>query len=210
MTIDGIAVTTLARTGLDLARQESKRNALVVLDAILGRGVPREEVEAVLARMTRWPGVRAAREALRLADGRCESALESLSRWRLLEAELPAPELQVEIWLGGTYVHRADKLWLPEGVVGEDDGLAKFGDDPADKEQSFRALKANEDVMTECGLVLARWGWDDAFGSATKVPDRVRRAFDRARPERLHPELRFVLTTVEDRVRRDAARRRAA
>ena len=60
------------------------------------------------------------------ADGRAESPLEPVGRWRLHRAELPAPELQVV--LGNEYgpLGRVDFYWPEYRTVGEADGLLEY------------------------------------------------------------------------------------
>src|SRR5947209_16602181 len=58
---DEIGMCTPARTVIDIARAESFRNAVVVANAALRRGVDRSDLEACLARMKRWPGAARAR-----------------------------------------------------------------------------------------------------------------------------------------------------
>jgi hypothetical protein len=43
-----------------------------------------------------------------LADGRAESPPESILRLRWIQAQLPAPVPQFEVWLGGEFLARLD------------------------------------------------------------------------------------------------------
>ena len=201
---DGIPLTSLALTAVDLGRTESFLSAVVVTDAVLGIGVRPELLEEVLERMDRWPGVVTAREVLAFADGRAESALESLSRVRCHERQLPSPELQVEVYLGDRFLGRVDKLWRAQGVVGEDDGMGKFGDTDDERQESFRTTYNRGLSLEDTGLVVARWDWDTAWRDrGAKLEERVQRAFSRAAGNVLDPGLRFVSTTVADRLRRE-------
>lgn len=200
---DGIPVTTLSRTAVDLARYESFLSAVVVADAVLGLGVPLEDLHQALAAMTGWQGAPAAREVLDFADGLSESALESLSRVRVHQRGLPAPEPQVEIWLGDRMLGRADALWRAQQVVGEADGMAKLGTSDAERDRSLRELYRRGAALEDTGLVVARWDWDAAWkDQGRQLEDRVRKAFARAAHRPLDPRLRFVPTTVADRLRR--------
>lgn len=198
----GLRVVSPARAVTDIARAEAFRNALVVADAALGRGLPRELLEQCLTEMTRWPGVAAARQVVSLADGRAESALESLSRAGFYERGLPAPELQVEVWQGGRLLGRVDKLWEEFNTVGEDDGLEKFGSTAAERQESFAATKTRQDWLEGAGLEVVRWGWDDAWRSPAELDARLQRAFARGVGNQLAPGVRFVHTTVADRLAR--------
>ena len=96
-TIDGVSVTSLARTVLDLCRTVPIEQAVAAGDRALAFGLVRAVLEEHLAQMARWPGTRQARRAVALLDPRSESAGESVSRVRLHEDGLPAPELQQAI-----------------------------------------------------------------------------------------------------------------
>lgn len=90
--IDGIVVTALARTVIDVSRTTAVEEGVVVADAALASGLLDRAhlVEAAL----RVRGRRGAPRALRVAefaDGRAESVGESRSRVALARAGLPAP-----------------------------------------------------------------------------------------------------------------------
>jgi hypothetical protein len=197
----GLPCTAVQRTVVDIARREPFRNGVVVADAVLRKGVDRRWLLAVLATMERWPGVERARRVAAFADGLAESPLESISRVAIHELGLPAPELQVEVWLAGRFLGRVDKLWRGFNTVGEDDGVAKYGADPA---ASFKASKVREDWLEDVGLEVARWGWDEAWRPAGVLDRRLERAFARGVRQQLDPRVRFVPTTVEDALRRTA------
>jgi predicted transcriptional regulator of viral defense system len=72
-TIDGMPVTTLARTVLDLCRTVPLEQAVAAGDRALAYGLVRATLEDCLASMTRWPGTRQARRAIALLDRRSES-----------------------------------------------------------------------------------------------------------------------------------------
>src|SRR4051794_911123 len=93
--VHGTPATTLARTVADLGRWVSFRSGVVAADSALRLGCPYAELEAVLSRCRRWPGIRKARRAVEFGDGRAASPLESISRVAFHEMTLPAPDLQV-------------------------------------------------------------------------------------------------------------------
>ena len=200
--VDGIPCSSLARTAVDLARNESFRNGVCALDGALGAGVPPEQILAVLQGMHRWPGVARARTALRFADGRAESLLESLSRVSVFELGLPTPEPQLEVWLGRQFIARVDFGWEELRTVGESDGLAKFGDDPTAREESFAQLRERQAWLEDVGFVVVRWGWDDAWRPKGVLDERLRRGFARAEGRSLDPRVRLVRTSLADRLAR--------
>jgi hypothetical protein len=77
--------------------------------------------------MTRWPGIRQARRAVALFDARSESPRESVSRVRLHEDGLTAPEPQQDIFdENGQFVARVDFCWKEQRTIGEFDGKIKY------------------------------------------------------------------------------------
>ena len=178
--IGGFRVLGVARTVLDIAREHGVVAGVVAADHALHHGlIDENELQDVLAHMTRWPGQQRARATAALADGRAESPLESVSRIRLLEAGLPAPELQVEFCdQNGEYITKSDYYWPEFGVVGEADGASKY-----DEEGRVR-LRQDEThtALLRTGLEVVRWGWPDLYPFRHTVRE-IERAFLRgARP----------------------------
>ena len=172
--VDGTAVTTVARTVVDIARTRPFAFAVVTADAAMTRGCTRPELEEALSQCFRFPGTRSARRVLAFADPRSESALESLGRARFDEEGLPPPDLQVEL---GT-VHRGirvDHLFREQRTVGEADGLGKYDDIAV-----LRAEKQREDVLRDQGFEVVRYVWDEALRRPTLMAARFRQAFLRA------------------------------
>jgi hypothetical protein len=189
---------------MDIARHEPYRNAMVVADAVLGLGVDRGWLFRTLAAMERWPGVEQARRVAGFADGLAESPLESISRVAIHELGLPAPELQVEVYLGARLLGRVDTLWRQFNTVGEADGVQKYGEDEATRRARFRQEKVREEWFADVGLEVARWTWDEAWRPRGVLDARLERAFTRGRRQPLDPRVRFVPTTVAERLRRAA------
>ncbi len=93
--IGGFAVTSVARTLVDLARTLPLDSALVPMDAALHRRlVDRPALEEVLAQCANWPNARRAAQVIALADGRSESPLETVSRLVIQRLGLPIPQPQ--------------------------------------------------------------------------------------------------------------------
>ncbi|MGB8649911.1 MAG: type IV toxin-antitoxin system AbiEi family antitoxin domain-containing protein [Mycobacteriales bacterium] len=189
--VDGVPVTSPARTVIDIARGESFRNAVVVADAALRRGVTRGDLEQVLAGMRRWPGAARARRAVAFADGRAESPGESVTRVACLLEGLPVPEPQVEVWRDGRFVARVDLL-VEEGLLLiESDGAVKFTDPGV-----LPALLARHEELRDCGLEVLRTDWDQTFSRTQLFGDRVRDRLRTSYARRLAPgvELRRTVT----------------
>ncbi len=170
--------TELERTVIDLAREHGVASGVVAADYVLHKGMTTlAELQAAMDSCLRWPGVRAAREAIGLAEARTESVLETRSRLALRAWGLPAPEPQARIaneW--GGFVGRVDFYWDEFGVVGEADGDVKYGGtepEPLIKE------KRRQGALEDLELPVVRWGSSDLrhFGP---VAERLRRTFNRA------------------------------
>lgn len=178
---DGVRMTDVARTIIDVGREQGLSAGLIVADAALHRGdTTQEDLRCALAECRGWPGLRAARQVLDLADGRSESPLESLSRL-VLRNRVPTPDLQSSIFdEHGRFVGRVDMLWPEVGVVGEADGMGKY-------EQAYilRAEKRRQEELERTGLIVVRWTMGD-LAEPDVLVDRIVAAHQRAeRPGRV-------------------------
>jgi len=182
-TIDGVPVTTLARTVLDLCRTVPIEQTVAAGDRAMAYGLVRATLDDQLARMARWPGTRQARRAVVLLDPRSESPGESVSRVRLHEDGLPAPELQHGIYDGnGRFVARVDFSWEEQRTVGEFDGKIKYGrllKSGQSLQDAIFAEKVREDALRDLGWQIVRWLWADLYRPGV-IRDRVLRAFARS------------------------------
>ncbi|TKR23949.1 hypothetical protein FA014_08535 [Cellulomonas hominis] len=169
--VDGVTVTTVARTVVDLARTGSFARGLVLADHALRRSRLNTQD---LAREVAWAGsgrgVRGARRVVDEAHAGAESPGESLSRARMIELGLPRPALQHEVRDRGGLVGRVDFFWQDQGVVGEFDGRLKYraggvGDRTAAEDRVW-AEKRREDRLRAAGLRVVRWTWQDALDPA--------------------------------------------
>jgi len=181
--VGGAAVTSPARTIVDLARSLAVDEAVIAGDSLLRRypsalvGIP-----AALDGAALRAGVASARRVVDFLDGRSESAGESLGRLRLRSAGIPEPGLQRELFTpDGTFVARVDFFWEELGIVGEFDGMGKYGaGDPASTAESVRREKLREDAIRALGFEVVRWTWAELFRFDV-VADRFARAVERAR-----------------------------
>lgn len=93
--VDGLLVTAVARTVVDIARTAGFDAAVAVADSALHKHlVDAEELARAAHRCTGWPGAPQARQVVAVADGGSGSVGESRSRLAILRAGLPAPVLQ--------------------------------------------------------------------------------------------------------------------
>lgn len=126
----GVAITSAARTVVDLARERPIREGVVVADSALRRHlVTVPELRAMARDCFTKPRINRAYQAIELAEPNSESVLESVSRLAMHEQELPPPRTQVVIRDARGPIARVDFLWEHYGVVGEADGLGKYEPD---------------------------------------------------------------------------------
>jgi hypothetical protein len=160
--IDGLPVTSIGRTAVDIALQLTDfAKILTVFDSALRLGVTRTELERRLASPRR--GVARARHILTLANGLSANPGESWGRAQMIEGELPVPLLQAEYLLGDGTLAICDYDW--DGVVvGEFDGYGKYlrealrpGEDVADV---VLREKAREERLRDLDLHVVRWRWE--------------------------------------------------
>ncbi len=182
--LDGVGVTSLARTVLDLARTLPFDRAVATGDAALRLGLVPEALADALGRAGRRPGVGAARRVAAFLDCRSESVGESMSRVVLDRLGLAPTTLQLEVFDGGgRFVGRSDFGWEDRRTLGEFDGRVKYGRAlrPGQRlEDVLWAEKQREDELRDLGWQMARWTWWH-LEHERRLEERLRRAFRRGR-----------------------------
>ncbi|WP_144763613.1 hypothetical protein [Curtobacterium sp. 9128] len=181
VTIAGVPTTTLAATAVDVALADHPWRAIVVLDAVLRRGVARDTLSAELeARGAPRAGRRAA-ELVDLADGAAESPGESITRWGAHVLGAPRPVLQQEFRTDWGTSERVD-LWFPaSGTIIEFDGAAKYTDPRLRRGRSAEEVvfeeKRREDALRSRVEVhhFGRVVWADAMPGG-QLPRRLHEA----------------------------------
>jgi hypothetical protein len=181
--IDKIAVTSVARTVLDLSRTLPWEQAVAAGDRALAVGLDPDELEQVLTRMAHWRGARQARRVVAMLDPLSESPGESVSRVRFVEQGIPSANSQFVVRdRRGEQVARSDFGWEEFQTVGEFDGKIKYGRllRPGERvEDVVFDEKQREDAIRDEGWQVVRWCWADLYRPGV-IGDRLRRAFDRA------------------------------
>lgn len=183
--IDGMSVTTVARTLLDLGRSVPFESAVVSADFALHNSMT--SAPALVAMASEMSGIPGSLEASRMvafADGASESVGESRSRVAIARLGLTSPTLQMEILNEtGRQLAVCDFGWRQDSVVGEFDGKIKYGrllrtgQSPGD---AVFAEKRREDAIRDQGWEVVRWVWAD-LSSPRVIAQRIIRARDRAR-----------------------------
>lgn len=164
-TVDGVLVTSVARTVVDVARTQPHLAAVSAADAALHRGLadPAELVAAFDAEH-RWVGSPWARKALRAADGRAESPGETWARLAL-DGLAPVQELQFSVFdERGRFVARPDGGFPELGLIWEYDGQGKYEElRPAGLSRDDVMMKQLERQrkLTRLGWAVLRGGGDD-------------------------------------------------
>jgi hypothetical protein len=134
-TVDGVRVTTPDRTSVDLLRFQRRPFALSSVDAMARADLlDLRAVRRRIARLTRHPGVRQARELVMMVNRARESHGESWTFLRLVDSGLPWPRPQIEaLDRYGTLVARIDMGYEQVRVGVEFDGM-QFHTAEADEE----------------------------------------------------------------------------
>lgn len=181
----GVRLTSVARTLVDVGCSAAFGSAVISADAALHRKlVTPSELSVALGKTRHRRGAAAARRALIFADGRSESAGESLTRAVLHRAGLPEPRLQIRIYApDGRFVGRVD-LGYPElGLLIEFDGLIKYSKLLRPEQRPHDVViaeKQREDLLRDLGYLVIRLVWSDLTDPAA-VARRVRGKLEQGR-----------------------------
>ncbi|WP_157762164.1 hypothetical protein [Nocardia yamanashiensis] len=191
--VDGLLVTTPARTVVDLALSLPFEAAVVAGDALAGMfGLTPESLAEEVDRARCRHGIAQARRVTELLDGRSQSLGESLSRLMIHRLGLPAPRTQGNVHTpDGRFVAQVDFYYENAGVLCEFDGTAKYGRllrpgmDPA--ELAHRE-QVRETYLRALGFDVVRWTWKDLLANTAGA--RLSAAL--ARGHRRRPEGRII------------------
>lgn len=184
VSLQGIRVTSLARTVVDVARSLSFGAAVTIADAALRRaahpvrGVPdtlvtRQRLVEELRLIPSRHGSAKVRAVIDFANGLADRPGESMSRVSMHSARIPAPELQVRMVGASGAVYFVDFWWRQFNLIGEFDGEAKYRDPEflrgRTPERALLDEKWREDDLRATGRGMSRWGWRHATS-----PDALR------------------------------------
>ena len=127
--LDGVPLTSPARTLVDIALTSSRSQAVAALDhSLRTRLCTRDDYWAALDRRDRVRGVIRASWAGAFATPLAESAGESVLRVTLEGLGFPAPDLQHPFVDDDGLIGHGDFWWDRVGVLDEFDGLVKYRD----------------------------------------------------------------------------------
>ena len=173
---NGVPLTTVARTVVDLARTTSLREGVVVADSALHHGkTTKPDLYAVIGHCARWPGIAQARRAVDFSDALSESPFESLARLVFDQGGLPKPELQA--WVGGQGrpLGRADFYWPAHATIAEADGASKYNDPARARDQLQR-----DENLRRAGFQVVHFTWHQLHQTPAQIVESVRAAFAQA------------------------------
>ncbi|MDT5166234.1 MAG: hypothetical protein QOC88_3128 [Mycobacterium sp.] len=174
--VDGMRLTTPARTALDLARRYSLNDAVAAVDA-LAQAVELKsvEIELLLDRYRGRRGMKGAAAALELIDGGAQSPKETWLRLLLLNAGFPRPQTQIAVRNEWGWVDAyLDMGWEDIKVAVEYDG---------DQHRSSRYQYVKDIRRLE--MLDQRYGWLVVRVVSEDRPDDVIRRVAAARARRL-------------------------
>ena len=216
VSVDGLRVTSLASTAVSVAaHSDSLADALITMDAALRRGVTGSDLLRAVDELPSASRRRRAGRAIEYADPWSESWLESLSRGRAIELDMPVPLCNVTVRSGGRKA-RVDELWPELGVVGEADGKGKYDRRSTPAAEVHWEEKRRREWLDEIGFEVARWGTGEVALDGRPMKRRVDRAVARQEqagfrwPEGVMAELRGLAgVSPPERVVAEVARLRS-
>jgi hypothetical protein len=175
----GLLTLNVCRTVWEAARVSSLEGGVCTADSALHR---HPELIAPLAesadRYTHHPQSAKARLVLRLADGRAESAGESVTRVQFYRFGIPRPDLQVSVFGGhGELLGVPDFLWDHQRHLGEFDGKVKYEKFRRPGESVSDCVvreKRREDALRASFRGMTRFVWSSVMpGSARTTMSRL-------------------------------------
>lgn len=175
--VDGLRVTTMHRTALDVGRLLWRYDAIGALDGFLRAGVSQADLLDDLDRFKGYRGVRQLRALVPLATPLAESTPESALRLIWIESDLPTP--------------------VPQWWVNDDDGCPIYRIDLADPVHRYGAeyfgMAFHDDTTAHADTQRLAWldsrrGWemdvfrkDDVYSSEAAPHGVLRAGWERAR-----------------------------
>ncbi len=151
--IDGISLTTPARTALDLACRYPVDEAVTAIDSLArATDVKPADVELLARRYPGRRGMKRARVALHLVDSGADSPRETWLRLLLTRAGFPRPQTQIAVYDEfGQLVARLDMGWEDILVAVEYEG----DHHRTDRRQFNKDIRRME-ILTDLGWIVVR------------------------------------------------------
>ncbi|MBN7535095.1 DUF559 domain-containing protein [Mycobacteroides abscessus] len=169
MFVDGLPVTTPARTAFDIGRRTPVDLAVQHLDALMNATrLSRTDIETVATHHRGARGLHHLANVLGLVDGGAESPWETRTRLLVVRAGFPAPQTQLVVRNRfGDFVARLDMGWPDHRVGIEFDGAQHWTSaqqrtrdiDRATElvDEGWRIIRVSSDMVRHrSGTILAR------------------------------------------------------
>ena len=174
--LDGLRVTSPVRTVFDCLRWLKNPEGLVVADSLAHLDlVEVAEVRAYFASKRRLRNLRIGERLVDLIEPLSESPMETRTRVRLIDAGLPRPQSQYEVFTAlGRFVGRLD-LAYPEVRLGVEYDGAEHWKQRREDDRRRAAIRA-------CGWEVLVYSADDVFKTPWAMCAEVRDQLRRRRP----------------------------
>ena len=177
-TASGLPVTTAARTFIDLAERAGETYLIVIGDAMLRMGLETPvTLAAAIEEAAGRRGIVTARQALPRLDGRSKSPPESELRVRIVDAGMPCPVPNADIYDDlGCWIATTDLLCVKAKVA-----IEYEGERHRDAKQFERDL-ARDQLLSRAGYHVLRAGSRDLKPNATLFYDTLRSLLEERTP----------------------------
>lgn len=185
--VNGVRVSPAARCAVEVTSMTTLEPALVVINAMLHRGLLSErELVAAVSELKHWPATISNHLLVHLVDQRMSSVAETRTDYLFHCQGLPRPTPQVEVRDdSGELLGFVDFLWATFGVFLEFDGKIKYEKyrRPGETldEYLMREKRREERICLATGWVCIRITWADLENPVTTAT-RIRRLLDSRRP----------------------------
>ncbi len=183
--LDGVPITSLARTWVDLSSYLDLADLVAAGDSALRSGVSLEELADAVGRSAHLRGVRRARVALPLLDARSRSRPESHLRVAATAPDLPRFEVNMPVYRDeGGWLAEPD-LSLAEAKI----ALEYQGVDHADVDRRRSDITRATDLRRDRWLVI-EYGPAEVFGRPWQIAPGLRVEIRERAPHLLRPSRR--------------------
>lgn len=168
--LDGLRVTSVGRTAIDLALRADRLDAVCFMESAMRLGVSLDQLQQLAKRRR---GKRRLAPWWELADVRAENPLETKVRLHLIDADLAPDELQYEVRVGN------QSLFLDMAYKQYRVGIETDGREPHLARQQFVWDRRKWMLLAEADWTLVFLTWADAR-SKPYVVQTVSRTLARA------------------------------
>jgi hypothetical protein len=150
--VDGLLVTSIARTAVDIALMSDRETAVCVVESAMRLGVSLAEMRSLVVSRR---GRRRLESWWELADVRSANPLETRARLPLVDAGIPPDELQFPVDVGDLVLY-VDMAYRERKVAVETDGR-----DPHLAQAQFVWDRRKWTLLREAGWIIVHLTWAD-------------------------------------------------